>query len=99
MLVLVDENLPIALWRLLTGCEARTVEYQCWKGIVNGDLLDAAESAGFSVLLTGDKTLRYEQTLPGRGIAVVILSDKQMGRIRFRRASGVNVALPGPGAF
>jgi len=29
----------------------------------NGDLLDAAEAAGFEVLLTTDKNIRYQQTL------------------------------------
>jgi hypothetical protein len=38
-------------------------------------LLRAAEDAGFvDVLVTGDRTLEYEQNLSGRAIAVVALS-------------------------
>jgi len=43
-------------------------------GFKNGALLQAAEDAGFDVLVTGDRTLEYEQNLSGRTIAVVALS-------------------------
>jgi hypothetical protein len=33
-----------------------------WGGLKNRKLLDAAERAEFDVLITGDKTLEYEQT-------------------------------------
>ena len=39
-----------------------------------GRLLDTEEGAGFDVLVTGDKTLEYEQNLAHRGIALVALS-------------------------
>lgn len=32
-----------------------------WSRTKNGQLLDAAEQAGFKVLLSGDQTLKYEQ--------------------------------------
>jgi hypothetical protein len=34
--------------------------------MTNGDLLAAAERAGFDVLLTADKNMRYQQNLTGR---------------------------------
>ena len=40
----------------------------------NGELLSAAEVAGFEVIVTGDKTLEYEQNMKDRKIAVVSLS-------------------------
>jgi len=40
----------------------------------NGDLLAAAESAGFDVLLTTDLNLRYQQNLATRRIAIVALT-------------------------
>jgi hypothetical protein len=46
-----------------------------WSRVSNGKLLDAAEQAGFEVLLTGDKSLRYEQNMTGRKIGVVSMSD------------------------
>jgi hypothetical protein len=36
----------------------------------NGDLLTAAELAGFEVFLTTDKNLRHQQNMAGRTIAV-----------------------------
>jgi hypothetical protein len=39
----------------------------------NGDLLTVAEAAGFEVLVTTDKNLRYQQNLAGRKLAVVVL--------------------------
>src|SRR5579872_2395731 len=41
---------------------------------LNGKFLDAAEQAGFDVLVTGDKTLEYEQNLANRRIAMVAWS-------------------------
>jgi hypothetical protein len=38
----------------------------------NGNLLDAAESAGFQVLLTVDRGLEYQQNMTGRKIAVIV---------------------------
>jgi hypothetical protein len=35
----------------------------------NGDLLTVAEEAGFDLLLTTDKNIRYQQNLEGRRIA------------------------------
>ena len=37
-----------------------------WERLVNGALLDAAEAAGFEVLVTADKNIRYQQNLIGR---------------------------------
>jgi len=37
--------------------------------------LRVAEEAGFDVLLTTDKNMRYQQNLEGRRIAVVVLGN------------------------
>ncbi len=47
-------------------------------GLNNGDLLIAAESAGFQILLTVDRGFEYEQNLAGRSIAVVIFRTKSL---------------------
>jgi hypothetical protein len=72
--VLLDENLDHALRRLLGQHEVVTVTYMGWIGLKNGELLRAAEDNGIDVLLTGDQSLRYEQNLAGRQLAVVALS-------------------------
>ena len=70
--VLLDENLPHSLRSHLPG--SVTAAYAGFAGLSNGKLLHAAETAGFEVLVTGDKTLHLEQNLNGRLIALVVLS-------------------------
>jgi hypothetical protein len=42
-------------------------------GLKNGRLLDAAESAGFDVLITVDRNIPDQQNFGGRNISVIIL--------------------------
>ena len=44
------------------------------KGFGNGALLDAAEEAGFELLLTTDRRIRHQQDLRARRIALVVLT-------------------------
>ncbi len=46
-----------------------------WARLKNGQLLDAAETAGFDVLLSSDKTIKYEQNMQGRKIGIASMSD------------------------
>lgn len=39
----------------------------------NGLLLTAAEEAGFEVMITTDKNLRYQQNLADRSLAILVL--------------------------
>jgi hypothetical protein len=41
----------------------------------NGDLLKAAESSGFDILVTSDQNIRYQQNLTGRKLALVVLGS------------------------
>jgi hypothetical protein len=43
----------------------------------NGKLLKRAEEAGYELLLTSDKNIRYQQNLSGRKIAIVVLGNQQ----------------------
>lgn len=60
----------------------RTAREEGWSTLENGDLLGAAESAGFAVLLTTDQNLQYQQNLSRRKIAIVVLSTTSWPRIR-----------------
>ena len=80
--ILLDENLPIALKRLLTGHEVATAKDMGWKGIQNGALLTLAQQSGFEVLITGDKNLSYQQNPVGRTVALVVLSETQWQVVR-----------------
>jgi hypothetical protein len=76
----------------------RTAAQQGWDTLKNGELLSAAEAAGFDVILTTDKNMRYQQNLAGRKIAVVVLGQQQWPRLRAHMrliVDAVNAALPG----
>jgi hypothetical protein len=55
---------------------AKTARYAGLTGMENGELLTAAESAGFHVFLTVDQGIEYQQNLTRRKIAIVILRPK-----------------------
>ena len=40
-----------------------------WHELENGELIQRAEDAGYDVLLSTDKNIRYQQNLSGRKIA------------------------------
>jgi hypothetical protein len=47
--------------------------------LANGELIAAAEVAGFELLLTTDKNMRYQQNLTGRKIAFVVIGSQRCG--------------------
>lgn len=73
MRILLDEQLPWQLAPYLVGHDVRTVQQESWAGLQNGALLAKAEDAGFSVFLTGDQSLEFQQHLSKRRLGVVVL--------------------------
>ena len=63
MRVLFDQGTPVPLAQFLVGHTISTSAREGWSRYQNSDLLDAAEAAGFDVLVTTDKNLRYQQIL------------------------------------
>ena len=69
-----------------------------WDRLSSGELLTAAEQAGFELLLTTDKNIHYQQNLAGRKIAIVVLGTSQWPVLRLhvqRVAAAVNTVTPG----
>jgi hypothetical protein len=98
MLILFDHVTPAGLARFLPGHAVTRAKDRRWDTLTNGDLLAEAERAGFDVLLTGDKNMRYQQNLRGRRIAIVVLSSPQWPVVRLHFgiiAAAVNAATPG----
>ena len=46
--------------------------------MLNGALLTAAENANFDVFVTADQSIRYQQNMASRSIALVVLSSNQL---------------------
>jgi len=57
MRVLVDECIDERFRLLLPEHDCQTVRYAGLAGLKNGRLLDAAEAAGFRVLITVDRSI------------------------------------------
>lgn len=73
MRVLLDECVPVQVRHALLDHEVASVPKLGWGSISNGDLLDAAEQAGFAPFIIADKNLRYQQNLARRRIAILEL--------------------------
>jgi hypothetical protein len=74
MRILLDHSTPVPLRHWLTGHHVETAYERGWAALSNGDLLRMAEGAGFEVLITTDKGIRYQQNLSGCKIAIAVLS-------------------------
>ncbi len=72
MRVLLDECVDRRILRHLAGHCATTVSKRGWAGITNGHLLALAEIE-FDVLVTMDRNLSFQQSLPKFRIALVVL--------------------------
>ena len=98
MRILFDNGTPEPLIPYLAGHGVTTAIAAGWERLENGDLLSAAERAGFEVLLTTDKNIRYQQNLTGRKIALVILGNPQWPLVQLhleRIVSAVNACTAG----
>jgi hypothetical protein len=98
MLILFDQGTPAPIRAYLRGHLVRTAAQQGWDRLRNGDLLNAAETAGFNLLLTTDKNMRFQQNLAERPIAIMVLSQQDWGLIRPHVqvvVDAVNACVPG----
>jgi hypothetical protein len=100
MRILFDHGTPRPLQSFLAGHTVLEARAQGWDTFTNGDLLTAAEAAGFDVLVTTDKNIRHQQDLSGRTIAVVVLGNAQWPVLRLHVALVVAaIAAVTPGSF
>jgi hypothetical protein len=76
MRILLDECLPVDFRHHLPGHDAHTVQWAGWKGKKNGELLRAAEEAGYEVFLTIDQGIPFQNSAKGRRIAIVMLQAR-----------------------
>ena len=76
MKLLIDECVDERLRLLFPGHECQTARFANLAGLKNGRLLEAAEIAGFDVLITVDQNIPDQQNLTQRSIALVILCGR-----------------------
>jgi hypothetical protein len=98
MRVLFDNGTPKPIARSLSGHTVTFAREVGWHQLENGRLIQQAEEAGYEVLLSTDKNIRYQQNLSRRKIALVVLGRPQWPQVRLyldRIADAVNAATPG----
>jgi len=84
---------PRAVWRaisLATRLKRR--------GLANGALIEAAEQAGFALMVTTDENIGYQQNLEGRRLALMVLEHSQWPMVKLvtaRIVAAVDAAVPG----
>jgi GNAT superfamily N-acetyltransferase len=98
MRVLFDNGVPRGVAAALSEHVVEEARTRGWDRLRNGELLDAAEAAGFEVFVTTDKNIRYQQNLSGRELALVILTSARWKLIKPRLSeisSAVESTMPG----
>lgn len=98
MHVLFDQGTPSPLRQFLTLHQVATAYERGWSTLKNGELLLAAEQAGFAVFVTTDTNLKYQQNLATRRVSIVVLSTTSWPRIKANVEPvilAINSAVPG----
>jgi len=91
MLILFDHVTPQGVARFLPGHTVIRAKDRGWDTLSNGDLLREAERAGFDVVITADKNMRYQQNIVGRKMALVVLSTPQWPIVKLHREKSLRL--------
>ena len=94
MRILFDHNAPRQLRRHLAGHDVDVAEERGWARLVNGELLDRAEEAGYEVVITADRNMPYQQNIGSRSLALVVLGANRWPLIE-PRIKDIRAALEG----
>jgi hypothetical protein len=98
MRVLFDNGTPRGVAAALAAHVVEEARSFGWDTLRNGELLDAAESAGFDVFVTTDRNIRHQQNLTNRKLAIVVLGKGRWRLIKLRLqeiAAVITAATPG----
>jgi hypothetical protein len=76
MKLLLDECLPLDFRHSFSGYEVHTVQWAGFKGKKNGELLRAAEDAGYDVLLTVDRGIPHQWNPAGRKLSIILIRSR-----------------------
>jgi len=82
MKILFDQGTPVPLRSHLTSHTVDTAYERDWSSLTNGDLLAAAEAEGYSLMITTDQNLRYQQNISGRQIGILVLMTTSWPKIQ-----------------
>ena len=98
MKILFDNCTPNPIARSLSGHEVTFARQIGWHELKNGELIQRAEDAGFELILSTDRNIRYQQNLAGRKIAILVFGQQNWNLLRPHIqfvVDAVNAAIPG----
>ena len=98
MKILFDNCTPNPIARSLSGHEVTFARQIGWHELKNGELIQRAEDAGFELILSTDRNIKYQQNLAGRKIAILVLGQQNWNLLRPHIqfvVDAVNAAIPG----
>ncbi len=91
MRVLFDQGTPVPLRRHLHPHVVDTTAELGWSTLLNGELLDRAESEGYEAFITTDQNLKHQQNLSQHKIRILVLTSTSWPRIREQVANIRNI--------
>ena len=65
-----------------------------WARLRNGTLLDNAEREGYEIMITADQSMRYQQNLEHRRIAIIVLLANRWSSVQMR-VEDIRAAIDG----
>jgi predicted nuclease of predicted toxin-antitoxin system len=76
MKILLDECLPLDFRHSFPKHDAHSAEWAGFKSRKNGELLLAAEAAGYEVLVTVDQGIPHQQQAAGRKLSIILVRSR-----------------------
>ena len=84
MKILFDHGTPAPLRNHLREHSVDRSAEKGWELLENGELIRKAEEEGYEGIVTTDQSMRYQQNLAGRGLAIVVLLSTAWPRVQHR---------------
>jgi hypothetical protein len=100
--IIFDNSTPAPLAAFIIGHEISMCPKLGWARLGNGELLTAAEAAGFELMVSADQNLKYQQNLTKRRIALIVLGSNDWSIVRNYTtviAASADVATPNSYVF
>ena len=99
MKILLDHDVPHQLRRVLPEHEDHTAAYLGWSELENGELLEAAASDGYDLVITCDQGKSNEQNLDRYDVTFITIMRGDWTVIRLKTDDGWSAPRdsPGPG--
>ena len=79
---LFDHGTPSPLRKHLTEHSVDRSAEKGWELLENGELIQKAEDGGYDIIVTTDQSMRYQQNLADRRLAVVVLKSTAWPRVQ-----------------